>query len=135
MVVRRSKNAQVVGGGNGSAVLGSGVTDSGAVGGDSGPVDVVASRGTGKETLVANSSVNVGNGALEEVEEGTAVEAGLLEEEVELGALASGGGQEVEETLELEALGQSIVDLDLGVESVDGVPGLSQGEACTRIAC
>lgn len=133
VVVRSSEDAQIVSSGDGGAVLGSSVANSGAVGGDSGLVDVVAGRGTSEETLVADSGVNVGNGTLEEVEEGTAVEARLLEEEVEFGALAGGGGKEVEETLELEALGEGVIDLNLGVEGVGGVPGLGQSEACTRI--
>jgi hypothetical protein len=130
VVVRGSKDAQVVGGSDGSAVLGTGIADGGAVGSDGSLVNVVASAGTGKETLVADNGVDVGSGALEEVEECTAVEAGLLEEQVELGALSSGGGEEVEETLELKALGDSVVDLELGVESVGGVPGLGEGQAC-----
>lgn len=133
VVVGSSKDAQVVSGSDGSAVLGSSIADGGAVGSDSSLVDVVASRGTSEETLVADNGINVSNGALEQVKEGTAVETGLLEVEVELGTLASGGGQEVEETLKLEALGEGVVDLELGVEGVGGVPGLGQGEACTRI--
>jgi hypothetical protein len=57
------------------------------------------------------------------------VETGLLEEQVELSTLAGGGRQEVEETLELEALGEGVVDLELGVEGIGRVPGLGQGEA------
>lgn len=132
VVVRGSEDAQVVSGSDSSAVLGSSVTDSGAVGGDGSLVDVVASAGTGEETLVANNGIDVGGRALEEVEEGTAVETGLLEEQVELGALGSGGREEVEETLELEALGEGVVDLKLGVEDVGGVPGLGEGQACER---
>lgn len=130
VVVRGSEDAQVVSGGDGSAVLGSSVADSSAVAGDSSLLDIVASRGTSEETLVADDSVDVGLGALEEVEESTAVETGLLEVEVELSTLGSGGGEEVEETLELEALGEGVVDLNLGVQGVGGVPGLGQGKTC-----
>lgn len=132
MVVGSGEDAQVVGGGDGGAVLGGDVADGGAVAGQGGLVDIVAGAGTGQEALVADDGVDVGGGALEEVEEGAAVEAGLLEEQVELGALGGGGGQEVEETLELEALGEGVADLNLGVEGVGGVPGLGQGEACGR---
>jgi hypothetical protein len=129
VVVRSGEDAQVVGGGDGSAVERGAVADGGAVGGDSGLADIVTGAGTGKETLVANNGIDVGDGTLEEVEEGTAVEAGLLEVEVELGALGGGGGEEVEETLKLQALGQGVVDLELGVQSVGGVPSLGQGQA------
>lgn len=132
VVVRGGKDAQVVSGSDSGAVLGSGVTDGSAVAGDGGLLDIVASRGTSEETLVADNGVDVGLGTLEEVEEGTAVEAGLLEVEVELGTLGSSGGEEVEETLELEALGEGVVDLNLGVEGVGGVPGLGKGKTCKK---
>lgn len=132
VVVRGGKDAEVVGGSDGGAVLGGGVANGGRVGGDGGLVDVVTSRGTGEEALVADDGVNVGGGALEEVEKGAAVEAGLLEEQVELGALGGGGGEEVEETLKLQALGEGVVDLELGVENVGSVPGLGEGETCRQ---
>jgi hypothetical protein len=129
VVVRSSEDAKVVRGGDSSAVLGSGVADGGAVGGQSSLVNVVASAGTSEEALVADDSVDIGGGALQEVEEGAAVETGLLEVQVELGTLTSRGGEVVEETLELEALGEGVVDLNLGVEGVGGVPGLGEGQA------
>jgi hypothetical protein len=132
VVVGSGEDAQVVGGGDGGAVLGGDVADGGAVAGQGSLVDIIAGAGTGQEALVADDGVDVGGGALEEVEEGAAVEAGLLEEQVELGALGGGGGQEVEETLELEALGEGVADLNLRVEGVGGVPGLGQGQACGR---
>lgn len=134
VVVGSGEDAQVVGGGDGGAVLGGDVADGGAVAGQGGLVDIIAGAGTGEEALVADDGIDVGGGALEEVEEGSAVEAGLLEEQVELGALGGGGGQEVEEALELEALGQGVADLDLGVEGVGRVPGLGQGQTCERAA-
>lgn len=133
VVVRGSEDAQVVSGSDSSAVLRGGEANSSAVAGEGSPVDIIASGGTGEEALVADDGIDVGGGALEEVEESTAVEAGLLEVEVELGALAGGGGQEVEETLELEALGEGVVNLELGVESVGGVPCLGDSEACTSV--
>lgn len=132
VVVRGSEDGEVVGGGDGSAVLRSSVADGGAVGSDGSLVHVVTSAGTGEETLVADNGIDVGGGALEEVEEGTAMEVGLLEVEVELGATGSGSGEEAEETLELEAAGKVVGELELGVESVGGVPSLGEGEAWSR---
>lgn len=122
VVIAGSEDAGVVSGGDGSGVLGGAVADGGAVGGDGGLLDVVATRQTGEEALVADDGVDVGGGALEEVEEGTAVDVGLLEVQVQLGGGGAGGGQEAEETLELEALGEGVVKLKLGLESVGGVP-------------
>lgn len=133
MVVRGSEDAEVVRGGDGSAVLGSSVANSSAVGGQSSLVSIIASGGTSQEALVADNGVDIGNRALQEIEEGTAVETGLLKVEVELGSLSGGSREEVEETLELEALGEGVGDLDLGVESIGGVPGLGKGQACTGI--
>ena len=94
VVVAGSEDAQVVGGGNGSAVCGSNVADGGTVTSDGSLLNIVTSRGTGKETLVANDSINVGSRALEEIEEGTTVESRLLEGKVELGASVVVGGEE-----------------------------------------
>lgn len=129
VVVRSSEDAEVVRSGNGSAVLGSSVANSGAVSSQSSLVSIVASGSTSQETLVADNGIDVGDGALEEIEESTAVETGLLEVEVELSTLSGGGREEVEETLKLETLGEGVGDLDLGVESVGGVPGLGKGQA------
>ncbi len=61
------------------------------------------------------------------------MEGRLLEGEVELGTSVVAGGEKLEDGLGLEALGQGVGQLDLGVESVGRVPGLSQSEACTAI--
>lgn len=108
VVVASSENAQVVAGGDGSRVGRSLVADSSTVAGDSSLVDVVAGTGTGQKAIVANHSVNIGSGTLQQVEESTAVEGALLEVQVELGSASLGGGQERENTLSFKALGQRI---------------------------
>lgn len=138
VVVRSGENAQVVAGSDGSGVRGGLVADGSGVAGDGGLVDVVAGRGTSQEALVADDSVDVGLGALEEVEEGTGVEVGLLEGKVELGTLVGGllgggRGEEGEDTLSLQALGEAVSELDLGVEGGGGVPCLGKGEACATV--
>ena len=133
LVERGAEDADVVGGGDSHVVGGAGVADGSGVRGDGGLVHIITGGRTGKEALVADDSIDVGGGALEEVEEGTAVEVVLLEVQVELGALGLRGREEGEESLGLEALGEGILDLDLGVESVGGVPGLGKGEACARV--
>lgn len=52
----------------------------------------------------------------------TIVQVGLFEVQVELGTLALGLGKEASEKLGLQALGDGIVELNLSVESIDGVP-------------
>lgn len=129
MVVGSGEDAALVGGGNGGGVGGVGVSDGGGEGGDASLLDVVAGGGTSQETLVAKDGVDVGGGALEQVEETTEVELGLLEGEVGLGALLLGLGQEGEDTLELQALGKVVGSLNLGLERVQGVPCLGDGDA------
>lgn len=133
MVVASSEDAQIVGSGDGGTVLGGDVTDSGAVASDGGLLDVVTGRGTGEESLVSDDSVDVGSRTLEQVEEGAAVEGGLLEGEVELGAGVVAGGEELEDGLRLETLGQGVGELKLGVEGVGRVPCLGQGKACSVV--
>lgn len=130
MVVAGGEDAQVVSGGNSGAVGGGLVADGGAVAGDLGLLDVVTDGGTGEETLVADESVNGGGGALGEIEEGAAVEVGLLEVQVQLDSLALGVGEEAKDSLSLEALGDVVGELELGLEGVGGVPGVGDGQAC-----
>ena len=130
VVVRSGEDAQVVSSGDGSAVGRGVVANGGGVAGDGSLLDIVAGGGTSEETLVADNGVNVGGRALEEVEESTAVEVALLEVEVELGAAGVGGGEEREDTLGLETLGEVVGHLDLGLKGVGSVPGLGEGQAC-----
>lgn len=133
VVVRSGEDAQVAGSGDGSSVFRGSVSNGSGVVGDGGLLDVISSRGTSQEAVLSNDSINTGSWALQQVEEDAAVEVGLLEVQVELCALGLGGGQEGAEELSLEALGDGVVDLDLGVKSVDGVPGLGNSHACTTI--
>lgn len=132
MVVRGGEDAALVGGGDGRSPGGLLVADGSSEGGDASLLDIVAGRGTGEEALVANDGVNVGGGALKQVGEGAEVELGLLEVDVDLGALLLALGEEGEGTLKLEALGEVVGGLDLGLEGVQGVPRLSDGEAWSQ---
>lgn len=131
MVVAGSEDAKVVGGSDGGAVGGGDVADSGAVAGESGLLDIVAGGGTSEETILADNSVNVGSGTLQEVEEGTAVESSLLEVQVDLGARVLVGGQEGEDSLSLETLSNRVGQLNLGLQGVGSVPCLGKGKAWT----
>lgn len=129
MVVAGGEEGQVVAGGDGSGVLGNAVADGSRVLGDGGLVDVVATLSTDEEALVAENGVEVGGGAVQEIEEGTGVQVGLLEVQVELGTLGLLSGLVLGEDLSLEALGDVVVELELGVEGVGGGPSLGEGEA------
>jgi hypothetical protein len=131
VVVAGREDTQVVSSGDGSGVGGGLEADGGAVAGDLSLLDVITSGSASEETLVADDGVDASGGALEEVEEGTAVEAGLLEVEVELGSTSLGGGEQTKDTLELEALGEVVGELNLGLERARGVPRLGEGQACS----
>lgn len=129
VVVAGSEEGEVVGGGDGGSVLRERVRDSGRVLGDGSLLDIVATLSTNEETLVAEDSVEVGRWALEKVEESTGVQVRLLEVQVQLRTLGLGGREVLGENLSLEALGNVVVKLKLGVESVGGVPDLGEGKA------
>lgn len=129
VVVRSGEDTALVGSSDGGSPGGLGEANSGGESGDSGVLDVVSSGSTGEETLVTDNGVNVGGRALEQVGEGAEVELGLLEVHVDLGALLLALRQEGEETLELQALGDVVGGLDLGLERVQGVPRLGDGKA------
>lgn len=126
MVVCGREDAQVVGGCDGGGVYWGGISDGGAVVGNGGLLDIISSGGTSEETILADDGINVRSWALEQVEEGTAVEVGLLEVQVELGTLCVLLWEEGAQELSLEALGDGILKLDLGIEGICGVPCLGE---------
>ncbi len=133
MVVGSGEDGQVVGGNDGSSVKWLLVSESEGVASDGGLLDVVTSLGTDEETIVANDGIEVGGWALEEIEESAGVEVWLLEVEVELDALGLGGWEEGAENLSLESLGDGVVELELGLKCVGGVPGLGDGGSCCAV--
>lgn len=134
LVVGGGENVQVVGGGDGGAVERGLVADGSRVAGDGGLLDIVASLTTDEEALVADDTVDDGSQVAggRVVEEGAGLEGGLLEGQVELLALVARAGREDRGELRLQALGEGVVQLDLGVQDVGGVPGLGNGDACIR---
>jgi hypothetical protein len=83
VVVCSREDAQVVGSSDRSNVLRSGVSDSGRVVGNGSLLDIISSGSTSQETILSNYSVDVRGRAFEEIEEGSAMEVGLLEVKVE----------------------------------------------------
>ena len=133
MVVRSREDAQVVGGGDGSGVnTGQLVANGGRVASDGSLLDIVAGLSTGEETLVAESDIDGGGGTLQEVEESTSVNVGLLEVDIGLSTVGLVGRAVVSEELKLEALGDLVVELELGVERVGSGPGLGQNNTCSK---
>jgi hypothetical protein len=132
VVVAGGEDAQVVGRLDGGGVLGQAVADGGRVARHRRLLHVVAGLGADQEALVAQDRVDVGGGALEEVEEGAEVEVGLLVVQVYLAAVGLFGGEVVGEDFGAEAFGELVFELDFGVQRVGGGPGLGEGEAWRR---
>jgi len=108
----------------GDGVFRGGEANGTGVSGDSTGGDVVRGFGTDKETVPTDNSVGSEGWALEEVDSGTGVEGRLLVDGSENGRLARLGRVQGGSEVELEALGDKVVELDLGSENVGGGPGL-----------
>lgn len=132
MVVGRSEDAQVVGGGDGARELNRRVSEGGRVAGQSSLLDIVSSLTTNNESLVSDNTVNSCvhvPACWVVVKEGTGVEGTLLEVEGELLGLWTILGGESAEELSLEASGDCVFKLELGVDQVLGRPCLSDGDS------
>jgi hypothetical protein len=108
----------------GDGVLWGREADGTSVSGDSTGSDVVRSLGTDKETVTAENSVGGEGRALEEVDSGTSVEGWLLVDGSKNGRLARLGRVQGGSKVELETLGDKVVELDLSSENVGGGPSL-----------
>lgn len=156
MVVAGGEGVQVVEAVYGDGVFGCVVADGGCVAGDVALCDVVRGLCADEETVTAEDGIGCERGSLwnshnlfdrkqtgkkndvgadlEQVECGTCVESGLLVNGTEdsrfLALLGEEGGVQVE----LEALGDLVLELDLVAEDVGGGPGLGDGEAVFRVS-
>lgn len=128
VVVAGGEEGKVVGGGDCRGVLRQRVRDGSRVLGDGGLLHIVATLSTNQETFVAKNGIEVGRWALQQVEEGARVHVGLLEMQVQLGTLGLRGREVLRQNLSLEALGDVVVKLKLGVQGIGGVPRLGQSE-------
>lgn len=106
-----------------------GVAEAEGVAGDGAGRDRVGRLGTEQEAVAADDGVGGEGRALEDVEEGPGVDARLAVDGGDVGRLALGGGEEVTLDVELEALGDLVLEFDLGLEDVRSGPGLGQGDA------
>lgn len=129
VVVAGREQGEVVASGDGSRVLGKAVTNGSRVLSDSSLLHIVATLSTNQEALVTKDDVQVGSRSLEKVEEGTSVQVRLLEVQVQLSTLGLGAWQVLREDLGLETLGNVVVQLKLGVESISGGPSLGESKA------
>jgi len=114
---------------DGDGVLRGGEADGTGVSGDSTGGDVVGSLGTDEETVTTENGVGGEGGALEKVDNGTGVEGRLLVDGSKDGRLARLGRVQGGSEVELESLGDKVLELDLSSENVGGGPGLETGSA------
>lgn len=129
VVVRGREDLERVVGVQGDRVLGGGVASGGGEAGDVGLGDIVGDITTNQEAITANNGITGEGGALEEIQVGARVEAELLVLDADLGVLLAIGGQETASDVELEALGDLVLELNLGGEEVASGPRLGDGQA------
>lgn len=134
MVVASSENAQVVSGSDSSGVGRLRVSSSQSVSRNGSLSNIVSTLSSNNETLMADSGIESGDGSFEQIGEETGVNGWLLVGEVELGAEGRFRREVVCKDFGLEAIGNSVLKLDLGVEDVGGSPCLGQGKTWIRSA-
>lgn len=96
-------------------------------------LDVVRSLGTGKETIAAKDGVSSEGGTLEEVEVLTGVQTGLLVGGSEKSVLGLLLGDKGGDELELEALGDVVLELNVVAEDIGSGPSLGEGDAVLAV--
>jgi len=129
VVIARGKGAQVGETMDSDRVLGCRETKSSRVLGDTAFSDVVRCFGTDKEAITTENSVGSKCETLEDVQNGARVKARLLVGGTEEDRFCVLLGVEDGCGVELEALGNLVLELDLVAERVVGGPGLSDGQA------
>lgn len=129
MVVRCREDGEVGETVEGDGVGRGGVAEAEGVAGDGAGRDRVGRLGTEEEAVAADDGVGGEGRSLEDVEEGPGVDARLAVDGGDVGRLALGRGEEVTLDVELEALGDLVLELDLGLQDVRGGPGLGEGDA------
>src|SRR5690348_3972515 len=110
VVVRGGEDLERVLGVEGNRVLGGSVAGSGGEAGDLGGTDIVGNITSNQETITANNDITGEGGALEEVNVGARVEAELLVLDTDLGVLLTLRGKEASGNIELQALGDLVLE-------------------------
>ena len=133
VVVRGREDLEGVVGVKSNRVLGGGVTGSGTETGDGSTGNIVSDITSEQETLTTDNDITSEGGALEEINIGTGVEAQLLVVDANLGVLLALGGEETSDNIQLQTLGDLVLELDLGGKEVTGGPGLSDGQTVLEV--
>jgi hypothetical protein len=128
VIVASGEQAQVVAGSHGARIGGLAVANSKGVLSDGSLGDIVASLATDEEAILTNDKVQCGCGSFEDIGEQAGVEGWLLVEDVELSTESLLGREVVGENLSLQALGDRVIELKLGIEAVRRGPCLCQCE-------
>lgn len=129
VVVRCGEDLERVVGMESNRVLGSGVASNSGKAGDVGTGKVIGDLTSSNETLTADNNIGGDGGALEDIQVGARVDTELLVQNTDLGALLALMGVETSCDIQLQALGNLVLDLNLGGEVVVGGPGLGDSQA------
>ena len=129
VVVGRSEDVQVVETVEGDGVLRGRVADGGSVSADLAVLNRVRSLSTGEQAVLADDAVEGEGRALEDVEEGAAVEAWLLVDGACERRLTAALREKRGLDVELQALCDVVLQLELGLEDVGRGPRLGEDDA------
>jgi len=133
MVIRGREGLEIVMSLDGSGVLRLGVSDCSSILCQLAIHDIISNVSSEEESLVGGDGISSEGRSLEQVEEGPRMERLLSIVQSDLGILIRQAGQERRAKLQLDAPGNLIVELDLGVERIGGGPALGQGDAALGV--
>jgi len=95
--------------------------------------DIVARLATDEEAIATGHSIGSDCGTIKDVEKGARVDTRLLVGETELNRFCVLLGVESRGRFDLEALGNLVLELELGAEDVGGRPSLGEGKAVSFV--
>lgn len=150
VVVAGGEGVKVVETVNGDSVFGGVVSNGGGVSGDVALGHVVSALSTNKESVAAKDGISSEGGSLQRkrmrtrkqaqgltdlvhVKSSTGVDARLLVGSIDKSRLVALLRLESRVQVELEALGNLVLDLELRLENVGGGPGLGEGETVLAV--
>jgi len=133
VIVRSSKGAQIPESMNGDSIFWGAVAECSSISRDTTLSDVVGSLGTKKETITTDDGISSERWALEYVKESTGMETRLLVDSAQKAMFGTLIRVKRAADLELEALGNLVLDFNIGFEDVGRSPTLSYGETVLGI--
>lgn len=129
MVVTGRESAQVAQSVKSDVVFRRAVSQGGCVTRNLALSNVVRGFTTNEETVASEDRVSSEGGTFEEVDKGATVSTRLLISGAKDSRLGAFVGVKTSVEFEFQALGDLVLELDVGAEEISGGPGLSEGDS------